>query len=438
MSKKIKTLVMALVLATMTSMTAFADSNNSVVSTGNKADVTWADYVNSVNAGGNKTITLTPVGDGTSVYESKLGRSTISVNNIVSSAMQDGKPMLFAKGPVALHFNNDETTVGRYITKYNPLNCRVSGGKLVGVSPEMDSMGYFQRTDVNKVILRDYSIASDFKKDNTITLTEPGYYTVTVDTHNGDLNGCTIYVGSSAEELNLVEPKVENAVATSLNVTAIDKTTSLPAYNINGESYIRAKDLAYILNKTTRQFDATVNNIITYRGYAPNGSELKALPSGNAVATPYKEKMMLNNKNMQPSMYTINNEQFISLSDMKFFLNLNLSVNGNAVTVNDIAKSDVIPTDSDGRIKVEQVCLDGRYYETYERVGFNTGYNTINMRDLTVEQIIDELKRFDTKVIRTNGNLPAELAAALKGQYEIKSSVIRSDAELKEILDKCK
>ena len=65
-----------------------------------------------------------------------------------------------------------------------------------------------------------------------------------------------------------------------------------------------------------------VKDIVTSNVYIPNGSELKALQYGNAVATPYKELFGLNNEKVEPSVYTINNEQFISLSDMNSFLNL--------------------------------------------------------------------------------------------------------------------
>jgi len=419
MSKRIKTLVMTLIIASITSTGAFAASNtvNTTPDERNEAIALQEDSFVRVSDGYGNPVrkTLTPVGDGTRLYESKLGTSTLSVNNVVGSGREDHKTMLWAKRPVTVNFSG---AGGRYIFKSDNTTYRVSRGRFVFIIPQMEYTGY-----ANGLRDRDYikelPFQSDYQKDKSVTLAEPGLYRITDGPGEGG-NECLLYIGSSAEDLSLVEPKIENAVATSLSVTAIDKTTSLPAYNINGESYIRAKDLAYILNKTTRQFDSTVNNIITYRGYAPNGSELKALTSGNSVATPYTETFMLNNRNAKPSIYTINNENFISLSDMKSFLNLNLSVNGNAVTVNDITKSDAIPTDSEGIIKVEELCLGGRYYENYERENYNIGYNTINMNGLTVEQIIAELKRFDAKVIRISGQVPDELKDYLKSNYEVK------------------
>lgn len=437
MSKKIRTLVMALVLATITSTGAFADTNtvNTTYDERNEAIALQEDSFVYVRDSNNNPVikTLTPVGDGTRLYESKLGRSNISVNNVLGAGKEDHKTMLWAKGPVTVNFNG---TAGRYIFQYDALTYRISGGRIVFIRPQMDNIGYISVAR-EKTYLKELPFQAEYQKDKTVTLTEPGLYQITDSSYGEGGNECLLYIGNSTEELTLVQPKVENAVPNTLNVAVADKTTSLPAYSINGESYIRAKDLAYILNKTTRQFDATSNNIITYHGYVPNGSELKALTSGNAVATPYKETFMLNNEKTQPSIYTINNEQFISLSDMKSFLNLNLSVNGNAVTVNDITKSDVIPTGSDGRIKADVVCLEGRYYTPAERVGYNISYNTINIKGLTDEQIKEMLTRYDTKKLSYTG-LSAELKAELKEKYEVKSALITSDAELKEILDKCK
>lgn len=441
MSKKIRALVMALVLASITSTGAFADSNtvNTTYDERNEAIALQEDPTRYVRDSDNNPIrkTLTPVGDGTRLYESKLGRSSISVNNVVGAGREDHLTMLWAKGPVTVNFNGS----ARYIFQYDTSAYRVSGGKVVFISPQMDNSGYVSVV-TEKSYLKELPFQADYQQDKSVTLAEPGLYRITDGPGEGG-NECLLYVGNSGEDLNLVESKIENAVASSLNVTVTGKTASLPAYSINGESYIRAKDLAYILNKTNRQFDATSNNIITYHGYVPNGSELKALPSGNAVATPYTEKFMLNNEKTQPSIYTINNEQFISLSDMKAFLNLNLSVNGNAVTVNAmtdswfVAKPETIPTDSDGRIKADVVCLEGRYYMPGERVGYNISYNTININGLTDEQIKEMLTRYDTKKLSYTG-ISAKLMAELKEKYEIKSALITSDAELKEILDKCK
>ncbi len=425
MSKRIKTLVMALVIATMTSTGAFAlefdhtvyGSVAEVQADGSEIEYTTKDGVK--ESIGSITKTLTPAGDGTSIYESKVNdnyTSTVTINNIARSEKRLGQTMLWSNGPVTVNLSQDKQAE-RTIFHYNQLNSRVSGGKLVLVNPQMDFNGwYMNKVNVCKAVLWDSDYT--YQKDKTITLTEPGYYTIVASP-----NSCTLYIGNPGEDLTKIEPKVENAVASSLNVTFANKTTSLPAYNINGESYIRTKDLAYILNKTTRQFSVIDNNNIrTYTGYAPNGSELKALPSenaatplpsGNAVATPYTETFMLNNEMTQPSIYTINNEQFISLSDMNFFLNLGLSVNGNAVTMNNVSNM----ANSAGKIVTKQIAILGKNVHGPDFV--LPSYAVIQVDGMTDEQIKEKLSAFDAKQLWIAADISDKLRAELKEEYEL-------------------
>lgn len=423
MSNKIRTLVMALVLATITSTGAFADTNtvNTTYDSHNEAIALQEDPTVYVRDSNNNPVikTLSPVGDGTRLYESKLGTSTISVNNVVGAGREDHKTMLWAKGPVTVNFNNG--SAGRYIFQYNPLMYRVSGGRIVFIRPQMDNLGYISGARENDYI-KELPFQAGYQKDKAITLTEPGLYRLTTGAYGEGGNECLLYVGSSAEELNLVTPKIENAVATSLNVAVANKTTSLPAYNINGENYIRTADLSTILHKTTREFNktdnyakTTNNNIVTSAVYTPNGSELKALPSGNAVATPYTETFMLNNEQVQPSIYTINNEQFISLSDMNSLLNLGLSVNGNVVTMSNVSNM----ANTAGKIAVDVLSLTDRDYDPYGPTGLIPSYKKINIKGLTDEQIKEKIKGFDTKVICIYTDISDKLRAELKQNYKV-------------------
>ncbi|MVX63100.1 hypothetical protein GKZ28_05230 [Clostridium chromiireducens] len=406
MSKKIRTLVMALVIASITSTGAFAASdNNSVASTGR----TWVLRTHTPYEVVGVTKTLTPVGDGTSVYESKLGKSNLNINGVVRSETIDSKTMLWAKGPVTVNFSNGS----RYILQYDKLMYRVSGGKIVFIRPEMDNIGYIAGAR-EKEYLKELPFQAGYQKDKAVTLTEPGLYQITDSSSSEGGNECLLYVGNSAEELNLVESKIENAVASSLNVTVADKTTSLPAYNINGENYIRTKDLSSILHKTTREFNETDNNIVTGSMYTPNGSELKALQSGNAVATPYKELFGLNNEKVEPSMYTINNEQFISLSDMNSFLNLGLSVNGNVVTMSNVSNM----ATSGGRVTVKQVCITNTDHAPWGYEALVPKNTIINVTGLTDEQIKEKLNGFDTKQVWITAKISDNLRDYLKSNYE--------------------
>lgn len=423
MSKKIRTLVMILILATMTSTGAFADTNtvNTTYDSHNEAIALQEDSFVYVRDSNNNPVikTLSPVGDGTRLYNSKLGKSTLSVNNVVGAGREDHKTMLWAKGPVTVNFSG---TNGRYIFQYDKLMYRVSGGRVVFIRPQMDNLGYISGAR-EKDYLKELPFQADYQTDKAITLTEPGLYKITDSSYGEGGNECLLYVGNNDENLNLAEAKIENAVPTSLVVQAIGKTASLPAYNINGENYIRTEDLATILYKTTRQFNktdnyakTTNNNIVTGSIYTPNGSELKALPSENAVATPYTETVMLNNVKVQPSIYTINNEQFISLSDMNSFLNLGLSVNGNVATMSNVTNV----VNATGKITVDVLNLTDKDYDPYGGpTNLIPSYKKLNIKGLTDEQIKEKIKGFDTKIICIYTDISDKLRAELKQNYKV-------------------
>lgn len=426
MSKKIKTLIGTLIIATMASTTVFGATTTSMVyerpaeCVVKQADGSEIEY-NNIGSTISATKSLTDAGDGTKVYKCKENVdfvSYVTINNTVNSTRRFGETMLYAKGAVTVNFVTDKKTC-QGVYKINPLNYKMENGKLVCAVFD----GYSQRQFTKNYIMTDAPGNPNFNQNKVITLNEPGLYVINVGGWQNASENSMLYIGSESEDLSIVEPKVESAVAASLNVKVNDKTTALPAYSINGENYIRPKDLAYILNNTTRQFDVAIGdigNMITYRGYVPNGSELKAFPVGNAVATPYAGNVMMNNHKIQAPIYTINNYNFISLSDMKFLLNLDLTIDGNNVTINGVTKKTDIPTDSDGRIKTDIVYLDSMYYESYSHINSTNGYNAINVACLSDEQVKDELKRFDTNTVFVGTIISNELMDYLKANYEVK------------------
>ena len=119
-----------------------------------------------------------------------------------------------------------------------------------------------------------------------------------------------------------------NAQASQQKVIFNDENVDFDAYNINGNNYIKLRDLAFILNGTEKQFgvdyDSDTNTILLTSNapYIPNGSEMaekdEKAKIDNIVLSP--QKITLDGKDVSFTAYNINGNNYFKLRDvMKTF-----------------------------------------------------------------------------------------------------------------------
>lgn len=246
--------------------------------------------------------------------------SYVTLTNVVREGEFDGGRVLYVKGNTDITFSASNYLSSREIRRLTKF--QVQKGRLAYVNPHESTV----ETKLK-------SLHTD--KELVHKLDEPGLYRVNTAVLFGVNLSVWVYVGEENEDLTYVAPKNETATSTTTKITVNKKSFNVPAYLINGENYIKVRDIATILVGTEKQFDIGYDpgtDQITirfwafgYPKYQPVGGELKALPSGNKTAIPSKQKVNIDGFKIYPLLYAIDGSNFIRLRDMGDMLDFNVT-----------------------------------------------------------------------------------------------------------------
>ena len=119
------------------------------------------------------------------------------------------------------------------------------------------------------------------------------------------------------------------AVLSSNTLIINGVATNLPAYNIDGYNWLKLRDIAALLNYSSKQFAVSYNQatdtvvINTGSAYMPVGDELQPL-SGDASAIVSPQNVIINGVPMSIAAYNINDYNYFRLRDIAILLNLNV------------------------------------------------------------------------------------------------------------------
>lgn len=130
------------------------------------------------------------------------------------------------------------------------------------------------------------------------------------------------------------------AVPATSTLLVDGKPISFDGYLINNSNYFKLRDLAFVLNGTSKQFEVSwANNAIslnTSEPYTPSGTELKVARNRKALSVvPNRSKIYINGKPKELVAYTINNNNYFKLRDLAQELNFAVGWDGssNAITI---------------------------------------------------------------------------------------------------------
>lgn len=142
-----------------------------------------------------------------------------------------------------------------------------------------------------------------------------------------DADGEIIFTAADLNFLfvNSEEPKdtVVSAKPTASKVVVDGKQIAFEAYNIDGSNYFKLRDLAMVVNGSSRQFQVgwdSKNNAInlkTNEAYTPDGKELvvsSKLTTKQAKAT--QSKIYLNGEEIKLTAYNIGGNNYFKLRDI--------------------------------------------------------------------------------------------------------------------------
>jgi len=168
------------------------------------------------------------------------------------------------------------------------------------------------------------------------------YTTNTAYTLSDGLNVFDIQVGASTHYyVNLYrQPYFSSIVASSQYISVNGGAArQIAAYNINGNNFVKLRDIAYLLSGTAKQFSVGYNDasqmITLYSGggYLSVGGEM-GLPGFYNSAAVTTQSIYLDGSLVAPMAYNIDGNNYFLLRDLAALFDFGVSFSGSTVYVN--------------------------------------------------------------------------------------------------------
>lgn len=198
----------------------------------------------------------------------------------------------------------------------------VSGGEMKTISVNNNTSFYFIRND-------NYS----------------GKYFAYISTKNSESS--SIWYNSISysnlddaglESINWNKNLVKNATPSNDNFYINNIQVNIASYQIDGNNYVKLRDIAYILNGTDKQFNVTWNNNIIYlstnTSYITVGGELDKISNVVQLATKSKSSIYKDGHIIYYNGYLINGNNFYKLRDIAQSFNFEVSWDTGKIFIN--------------------------------------------------------------------------------------------------------
>lgn len=151
-----------------------------------------------------------------------------------------------------------------------------------------------------------------------------GKYEVLVNTRKYGLCCYKVTMAGTQGNTRPAKPDQSSVQAIPMNdkLTMDGRAVEPTAYKINGENYFRLRDVAALLNGSSKQFnvgwDGAAHSaaIIPGQGYEKRPDDLKGKPTTNAAAKLSTDVIYLNGKKAELTIYKIGDNNYIRLRDL--------------------------------------------------------------------------------------------------------------------------
>lgn len=161
-------------------------------------------------------------------------------------------------------------------------------------------------------------------KGTSVTITEPGMYSMWADAANGGAAGLTFEIGDTY------------ATYTDSKVLVDGKEIKFEAYNINDNNYFKLRDIAYALTnygsgvRFNVEWDGNKNmiSLMSNADYAPVGGELAAGDGQNKAYEVSSSAILKDRANVKLNAFLINGNNYFKLRDLGKLFDFNVSWDG--------------------------------------------------------------------------------------------------------------
>lgn len=197
-----------------------------------------------------------------------------------------------------------------------------------------------------------YIYATAAEKDSTIAIAQNGgnYVTKTANAaaynldaglNVFDIRVTTEYGDVSHYYLNVYRQSTSPKIVVSSQKLSIDggNATAIAAYNIDGNNFLKLRDVAYLLNGTTKSFSVSYSqntNLISLQSggrYTAVGNELE-IPGSYDKYTVSPQAIRLDSGYIYPAAYNIDGSNYFLLRDLAALFDFAIGYSSGTVTIN--------------------------------------------------------------------------------------------------------
>lgn len=174
---------------------------------------------------------------------------------------------------------------------------------------------------------------------------------------------------------NAMEAAVANP--TNSNILVNGQKVEFEAYNIKGENYFKLRDLAFVLNGTTKQFavdyDPQNDAILLSSGkaYKPVGGELSKGQSGSKTPSNVASKLCKNGRQFYLMSYKIGGNNFFKLRDIAAVFDIGIGWDDATKTITISSGEGYVQPKSNGTVP---------YLNTYYLTSLGMSVDELNAR----------------------------------------------------------
>lgn len=251
---------------------------------------------------------------------------------------------------VTLNYNDKSA----YSSVLSTLSVKDSSSNTITLSPTFSSSGQNYTTNVANSVksISVYATPADANATLNINNGSAAKNTWTECTLKEGSNTISVKVNQpNAKETTTIyniniyrQPSVKDTSISSQKLTVDGISKTLNAYNINGNNFVKIRDIASLISGTTKQFSVGFNEannvvaLISKSYYYPNGQENVSLSKAKEIA-PSTQSIYLDGSPVNLMTYNIDDSNYVMLKDLAMLFNFGLTYDTSSETVKIVTTS---------------------------------------------------------------------------------------------------
>lgn len=250
---------------------------------------------------------------------------------------------------ITYYLVDDSTQIIFSVNSGNAVEGDIFQGELIGAKEYGIFAGYYLGGDwgwpenYSALTAFKFSVSIDGEASSTyyplagVSITD--YDSAVIQSEDGNSYGYTDNISLYMMKAEQPAPAPIQATPTASNVLVNGSSVAFDAYTINSNNYFKLRDIAYVLTGTGKQFDVKwdgAKNAILLTSNTPYtavGGEMQVKSAGNKNAVTSPSKILIDDKEVSLTAYTINGNNYFKLRDIAQVFDFGVTWDGKTNTI---------------------------------------------------------------------------------------------------------